>query len=133
VESMRDKWALITGVSIIAGDVTNPKLAESALREMRPSVLVLNASASPTMAPLHEQRARLPVLRGSGPSHGRSDRLLLRSAARLAGRRTYPERLILCGPIYGIQRGDMKFQSAAGSELNQLRNVIAMTSLIVEQ
>jgi NAD(P)-dependent dehydrogenase (short-subunit alcohol dehydrogenase family) len=43
------------GVSIIPGDATDPKLAESVLRELRPSVLVLNAGASPTMAPLHEQ------------------------------------------------------------------------------
>ncbi|HEV8592865.1 MAG TPA: SDR family oxidoreductase [Pyrinomonadaceae bacterium] len=43
------------GVSIISGDATDPKLAESTLREMRPSVLVLNAGAAPTMAGLHEQ------------------------------------------------------------------------------
>ena len=43
------------GVSIISGDATDPKLAESALRDVRPSVLVLNAGATPTMAPLHEQ------------------------------------------------------------------------------
>ena len=42
-------------VSIIAGDATDPKLAASVLRELRPSVLVLNAGAVPTMAPLHEQ------------------------------------------------------------------------------
>jgi NAD(P)-dependent dehydrogenase (short-subunit alcohol dehydrogenase family) len=43
------------GVSIIPSDATDPKLAEAALREVRPSVLVLNAGATPTMAPLHEQ------------------------------------------------------------------------------
>jgi NAD(P)-dependent dehydrogenase (short-subunit alcohol dehydrogenase family) len=43
------------GVSIIPGDATDQKLAESVLRELRPSILVLNAGASPTMAPLHEQ------------------------------------------------------------------------------
>jgi NAD(P)-dependent dehydrogenase (short-subunit alcohol dehydrogenase family) len=43
------------GVSIILGDATDPKLAESALREARPSLLVLNAGATPTMASLHEQ------------------------------------------------------------------------------
>jgi NAD(P)-dependent dehydrogenase (short-subunit alcohol dehydrogenase family) len=43
------------GVSIIPGDATDPALAESALREVRPSLLVLNAGATPTMAPLHEQ------------------------------------------------------------------------------
>ncbi len=43
------------GVSIIPGDATDPTLAESVLREVRPSVLLLNAGAAPTMAPLHEQ------------------------------------------------------------------------------
>jgi NAD(P)-dependent dehydrogenase (short-subunit alcohol dehydrogenase family) len=43
------------GVAIIPGDATDPMLAESVLREVRPSVLVLNAGATPAMAPLHEQ------------------------------------------------------------------------------
>jgi NAD(P)-dependent dehydrogenase (short-subunit alcohol dehydrogenase family) len=43
------------GVSIIPGDATDPKLAESVLGEIRPSVLVLNAGATPTMASLNEQ------------------------------------------------------------------------------
>jgi NAD(P)-dependent dehydrogenase (short-subunit alcohol dehydrogenase family) len=43
------------GVSIIPGDATDPMFAESVLREVGPSVLVLNAGAAPTMAPLHEQ------------------------------------------------------------------------------
>jgi NAD(P)-dependent dehydrogenase (short-subunit alcohol dehydrogenase family) len=43
------------GVSTISGDATDPKLVEYALREVRPSVLVLNAGAVPAMAPLHEQ------------------------------------------------------------------------------
>ncbi|HEV8040599.1 MAG TPA: SDR family oxidoreductase [Bryobacteraceae bacterium] len=43
------------GISIIPGDATDPMLAESVLRELRPSVLVLNAGATPTMAPLHQQ------------------------------------------------------------------------------
>jgi NAD(P)-dependent dehydrogenase (short-subunit alcohol dehydrogenase family) len=43
------------GVAVVPGDATDPKLAESALRQVRPSVLVLNAGATPTMAPLHEQ------------------------------------------------------------------------------
>ncbi len=43
------------GVSIIPGDAMDPKLAESALREVRPSVVVLNAGDTPAMAPLHEQ------------------------------------------------------------------------------
>ena len=42
-------------VSIIPGDATDPMLAESVLSEVRPSVLVLNAGATPAMAPLHEQ------------------------------------------------------------------------------
>ena len=43
------------GVSIVSGDATDPVLAESVLRDVRPSVLMLNAGATPTMAPLHEQ------------------------------------------------------------------------------
>jgi len=43
------------GVSVIAGDATDPSLAESAIREVRPSVLVLNAGATPVMSPLHKQ------------------------------------------------------------------------------
>src|SRR5438552_459833 len=43
------------GVSIIPGDATDPVFADSVLREVRPSVLVLNAGAAPTMAPLHAQ------------------------------------------------------------------------------
>jgi NAD(P)-dependent dehydrogenase (short-subunit alcohol dehydrogenase family) len=44
-----------TGVEVIPGDATDPEFAESVLRQVRPSVLVLNAGATPTMAPLHEQ------------------------------------------------------------------------------
>lgn len=43
------------GVSIVSGDATDPTLAGHVLREVRPTVLVLNAGATPTMAPLHEQ------------------------------------------------------------------------------
>jgi len=43
------------GVTVAAGDVTDRALAASLLREFRPSVVVLNAGATPKMAPLHEQ------------------------------------------------------------------------------
>jgi hypothetical protein len=43
------------GVSIVPGDATDPKLAESVLHEVRPTVLVLNAGAMPAMAPLQRQ------------------------------------------------------------------------------
>jgi NAD(P)-dependent dehydrogenase (short-subunit alcohol dehydrogenase family) len=44
------------GVAVIAGDVTDRALAASAIREVRPTVLVLNAgSTPPVMAPIHEQ------------------------------------------------------------------------------
>jgi NAD(P)-dependent dehydrogenase (short-subunit alcohol dehydrogenase family) len=43
------------GVSVITGDATNPELAESTVRQVHPTVLVLNAGATPTMAPLHKQ------------------------------------------------------------------------------
>ena len=43
------------GVSVVAGDVTDRALAVSLLRDIRPTLLVLNAGATPQMAPLHEQ------------------------------------------------------------------------------
>jgi NAD(P)-dependent dehydrogenase (short-subunit alcohol dehydrogenase family) len=39
-------------VSILAGDATDPALAELVLRDVRTSVLVLNAGTMPTMVPL---------------------------------------------------------------------------------
>ena len=44
-----------TGVSVIPGDAMDPGFAATVLRQVNPSVLVLNASATPTMAPLHQQ------------------------------------------------------------------------------
>ena len=43
------------GVTAVIGDVTDPGLAASLLREFRPAVLALNAGATPVMGPLHEQ------------------------------------------------------------------------------
>jgi hypothetical protein len=43
------------GVAVLAGDVTDRALAVAAIRDVRPTVLVLNAGATPVMAPLHEQ------------------------------------------------------------------------------
>jgi hypothetical protein len=42
------------GVEVVRGDVTEEALAQSVLRDVRPSVLVLNAGASPSMGPIHE-------------------------------------------------------------------------------
>jgi len=42
------------GVAVISGDITDPALARAVLGDIRPSVLVLNAGATPPMAPLHE-------------------------------------------------------------------------------
>jgi NAD(P)-dependent dehydrogenase (short-subunit alcohol dehydrogenase family) len=42
-------------VTTAVGDITDAALADSLLREFRPTVLVLNAGATPAMAPLHEQ------------------------------------------------------------------------------
>jgi NAD(P)-dependent dehydrogenase (short-subunit alcohol dehydrogenase family) len=42
------------GVTVVRGDVTDEKLARSVLSEVRPSVLVLNAGATPSMGPIHE-------------------------------------------------------------------------------
>jgi NAD(P)-dependent dehydrogenase (short-subunit alcohol dehydrogenase family) len=43
------------GVVGAMGDITDRALAVSLLQEFRPTVLVLNAGASPPMGPLHEQ------------------------------------------------------------------------------
>jgi NAD(P)-dependent dehydrogenase (short-subunit alcohol dehydrogenase family) len=43
------------GVAVVQGDITDERLAETVLREVRPDVLILNAGASPAMAPLHQQ------------------------------------------------------------------------------
>jgi NAD(P)-dependent dehydrogenase (short-subunit alcohol dehydrogenase family) len=42
------------GVNIVRGDVTDEKLARGVLSDVRPSVLVLNAGATPPMGPLNE-------------------------------------------------------------------------------
>lgn len=42
------------GVDAVRGDVTDEQLARTVLSDVRPSVLVLNAGATPTMGPLHE-------------------------------------------------------------------------------
>jgi NAD(P)-dependent dehydrogenase (short-subunit alcohol dehydrogenase family) len=42
------------GVSIIAGDIADPALARTVLREVRPSVLVLNAGASPVLGTIDQ-------------------------------------------------------------------------------
>jgi len=41
-------------VDVARGDVTDPDVARVVLADVRPSVLVLNAGATPTMGPLHE-------------------------------------------------------------------------------
>jgi NAD(P)-dependent dehydrogenase (short-subunit alcohol dehydrogenase family) len=43
------------GVGVVPGDITDPALADRVLGEIRPSVLVLNAGASPAMGALHAQ------------------------------------------------------------------------------
>ena len=42
------------GVKVARGDVTDEELARGVLSDVRPSVLVLNAGATPPMGPLHE-------------------------------------------------------------------------------
>jgi NAD(P)-dependent dehydrogenase (short-subunit alcohol dehydrogenase family) len=43
------------GVETIQGDITDERLVQTALREVKPDILVLNAGAAPKMVPLHEQ------------------------------------------------------------------------------
>ena len=42
------------GVNVVRGDITDEKLARDVLSDVRPSVLVLNAGATPPMGRLHE-------------------------------------------------------------------------------
>jgi len=42
------------GVGVAPGDVTDPGVAERVLREVAPTVLILNAGATQPMAPIHE-------------------------------------------------------------------------------
>ena len=45
----------VDGIQTLVADVTDPQTAPQALRETRPDILVLNAGATPTMAPVHQQ------------------------------------------------------------------------------
>src|ERR1700687_4243217 len=49
-----DEVAKRLGVNVVRGAVTDAKLAHWGLADVRPSVLVLNAGATPPMGPLHE-------------------------------------------------------------------------------
>lgn len=44
------------GVAVIAGDITDRELAIAAIRDVKPTVLVLNAGAPTVMARIHEQK-----------------------------------------------------------------------------
>lgn len=43
------------GVATVGGDASDPQLAASVLRDVRPSVLIVSNGVSPVMAPIHEQ------------------------------------------------------------------------------
>ena len=45
----------VVGVRTLIGDVADPQTATQTLRSTRPAILVLNAGATPTMAPVHQQ------------------------------------------------------------------------------
>jgi len=45
----------VAGVQTLVADVTQAQTAPQTLRATRPDILVLNAGATPTMAPLHQQ------------------------------------------------------------------------------
>jgi NAD(P)-dependent dehydrogenase (short-subunit alcohol dehydrogenase family) len=42
------------GVEVISGDITDEDLAYSVIQRMQPSILILNAGATPVMEPIHE-------------------------------------------------------------------------------
>jgi NAD(P)-dependent dehydrogenase (short-subunit alcohol dehydrogenase family) len=45
----------VAGVQTLVADVTDPETAPATLRAFRPDLLVLNAGARPTLAPIHQQ------------------------------------------------------------------------------
>jgi NAD(P)-dependent dehydrogenase (short-subunit alcohol dehydrogenase family) len=45
----------VMGVQTWVADVANPETAPATLRETRPDILILNAGATPAMAPVHQQ------------------------------------------------------------------------------
>lgn len=45
----------VQGVQTLAADVTDAQAAAQSLRDIRPDILVLNAGATPTMAPIYQQ------------------------------------------------------------------------------
>src|SRR5438309_702278 len=45
----------VAGVQTLVADVTDPQTAPQALRETHPDILLLNAGATPSMAPVHQQ------------------------------------------------------------------------------
>jgi NAD(P)-dependent dehydrogenase (short-subunit alcohol dehydrogenase family) len=45
----------VAGVQTLVADVTDSQTASRTLRTIRPDILVLNAGATPTMAPVHQQ------------------------------------------------------------------------------
>ncbi len=45
----------VDGVHTLVADVTDPQTAPQTLQATRPDILVLNAGATPTMAPIHQQ------------------------------------------------------------------------------
>jgi len=44
----------VKGVQTLTGDVTDPQIAAKSLREIKPDVLILNAGATPIMAPIYD-------------------------------------------------------------------------------
>lgn len=55
VEGLEALKREVQGVQTLAADITEPGLAARILSDMRPDILVLNAGATPTMMPAHQQ------------------------------------------------------------------------------
>jgi len=73
------------GVSIIPGDATDPMLAESVLREVRPSVLVLNAGATRRWRRCTNRRGNRSARTGIPTSRRRFTGFKLPSVFHLSG------------------------------------------------
>jgi NAD(P)-dependent dehydrogenase (short-subunit alcohol dehydrogenase family) len=124
------------GVQVVRGDVTDEEFARSVLRDVRPSVLVLNAGATPVMGPLHEltwesfsrawdvdvkaglywlqEAIRLPLPQGSRVIIGSSGAAL--DGSPLSGSYAGAKRMLwlMAGYANGVARGlglDIRFQA----------------------
>ncbi len=137
-----DEVAKRLGVNVVRGDVTDEKLAHGILADVRPSVLVLNAGATPPMGPLHElswenfsrawdvdvkagfhwvqEALRLPLARGSRVIIGSSGAAL--NGSPLSGSYAGAKRMLWLMAVYANDLAkrldlDIRFQAIVPQQI----------------